>query len=180
VSAIGDRWAALQSREKTVIGILAGVVLLLIVYLLLFAGGGGNNNITTGPLPGVHVTPTANATQSPPPQTFEVFEGKDPFQPLVAPSSAPQPLPTGTPTSGGGSPPPSAQPTPGQRVTLMDVFTNNGTRYATVDVNGTEYTVKPGDTFAGSYRLLSLSGSCGNFVFGDEHFTLCVGQQVFK
>ena len=39
MSAIGDRWAALQSREKTVIGILAGVVLLLIVYLLLFTGG---------------------------------------------------------------------------------------------------------------------------------------------
>lgn len=179
MSAIGDRWAAMQSREKAVVGVLAGVIVLAIVYLLFFTGGGGHETVNTNPLPGLSVAPSAAPSETPPPQTFEIFEGKDPFQPLVAPASGPGPQPTGVPSSG-GTPQPSTQPTPGQSVTLLQVFTSNGTRYASVDVNGTEYTVKPGDTFAGSYRLLSLSGNCGNFVFGDEHFTLCAGQQIFK
>jgi hypothetical protein len=65
-------------------------------------------------------------------------------------------------------------------VTLVSISGSGANRVAVVIVDGTEYEVSQGETFAGSYRVKSLTASCGTFVFGDEQFTLCEGQQVFK
>ena len=71
---------------------------------------------------------------------------------------------------------------PSQTVTLIDVFRNsNGVVQARVQVGSTVYTVGEGDTFAnGTYRVVSLDAPCGQFLFGDSPFQLCVGEQTLK
>ena len=52
---------------------------------------------------------------------------------------------------------------------------------ADVRVNSTVYTqLAPGEVFAGSYKVVSLAGTCGSFLFGDERFRLCKGEEVLK
>ena len=185
----GGRWQRLQPRERALI-IIVGLIALLAIVYLLFLSGGGEEEIegfpTTPTRPTTTARPTVVPTASPTavPESFEVFEGKDPFRPLVtAPvgdggTPAPgEPAPGGTPGSSGGS---SGGATDGQRVTLVDISGSGGSRTATVEVDSTEYTVQEGDTFAGSYRVKDLTSDCGTFVFGDESFTLCVGQEVLK
>ncbi|MEX2555713.1 MAG: hypothetical protein WEB06_08775 [Actinomycetota bacterium] len=176
----GSRWQRLQPRERALI-ILFGIIALLAVVYLLFLSGGGEEPeaFPTSPstsTPRAPVSPTPTASPTGVPESFEVFEGKDPFRPLVSAG------PIGGTPAPGGSPGPTGGPTGsgGQRVTLMSISGSGANRVAVVVVDGTEYEVSEGDTFAGSYRVKSLTADCGTFVFGDEQFTLCEGQEVFK
>ncbi|MBT8207004.1 MAG: hypothetical protein KJO18_01925, partial [Acidimicrobiia bacterium] len=63
---------------------------------------------------------------------------------------------------------------------LIEVRLVNGVLRATVEVNGTTYDVGVGDTFAGSYLVVSLTEDSGVFTFGDTAFELGVGQQILK
>ena len=181
----GNRWQRLQPRERALI-IIVGVIAVLALVYVLFLSGGGNEpeafpTFTPRPssTPAVQPTPTQPAV----PETFEVFEGKDPFRALVAPGGGGTTggTTTGGTTTGSTTGGPSSGGTNGsQRVTLVSISGSGSERTATVDVDSTEYTVKAGDTFAGNYRVKSLTSSCGTFVFGDETFTLCVGQEVLK
>jgi hypothetical protein len=169
-------WQRLQPRERILVGIVAVIGLLAVVYLLFV--GGGERQLSGLPTPAPRATPTRLAPSSPTPtptgraapETFEVFEGKDPFRPLVGPG-APTPGPSPGPTGG---------PRGAQRVTLVEITGSGASRTATVRVGSTEYRVRVGDTFAGSYRVVSLGSRCGTFSFGDEQFTLCEGQEVLK
>ena len=68
-----------------------------------------------------------------------------------------------------------------QRVALLDVYQVGGATVADVRVNSTVYTqLAPGEEFAGSYKVVSLEGTCGSFLFGDERFRLCKGEEVLK
>jgi hypothetical protein len=52
---------------------------------------------------------------------------------------------------------------------------------ADVRVNDTVYTrLAPGATFATNFKVVSLQGQCGTFLFGDERFQLCKGEEVLK
>jgi hypothetical protein len=174
----GGRWQRLQPRERALIVIFGLIAVLAVVYLLFISGGGKTPEAlpTFTPRPRSPV-PSASPTsaQTTPPQTSEVFEGKDPFRPLVGPAGGigGTPAPTSSPPSSGG-------PSGAQHVTLVDISGSGSNRTATVEVDSQTYTVKEGDTFAGSYKVKSLTASCGTFMFGDETFTLCVGQEVIK
>jgi hypothetical protein len=73
--------------------------------------------------------------------------------------------------TGGAS---SSSTTQGQdNVSLLDVFTRNGKKLAQVRVNGSVYTVEEGESFHQNYELVSISGNCAGFVYGDSPFTLC-------
>ena len=166
-------------REKTLAGVFAGMLVLAILFLLLSGGGGTIEGVNSGPV--VHTSPSPTLTPGPP-QTGQVFEGKDPFQPLVvsAPggstTGSPAPTPTGSITgvNGGGN------TNTAVTVTLIDIRKQGGTLKATVDVNGKDYTAGVGETFAQNFRVLDLSSKCGTFVFGDERFSLCIGQEINK
>jgi hypothetical protein len=82
-------------------------------------------------------------------------------------------------TSGTGG---STSPRRSDRVTLLDVFVERGRVVANVRVNDTVHKVGAGDTFATSYKVLSLSqgSECGRFAFGDDTFQLCRGEQALK
>jgi hypothetical protein len=175
----GGRWQRLQPRERALIIIVGAIALLAVVYLLLFSGGGGEPESFPTFRPTSRPTTSATPTPTPAvPETDEVFEGKDPFRPLVVSGGiGPTPAPGGSPGTGGPS---SGGASGSQRVTLVEITGSGSNRTATVEVDSTEYTVKEGDTFAGSYRVKDLTSTCGTFVFGDETFTLCVGQEVLK
>lgn len=154
------------------------------------APGGG-----TGTSPdGVVLPPPPGGTASPPPSDGSVII----VQPSDGTSSPPSDGDTTTsPPSDGDtttSPPPddgtdpttqprSNEPRASQRVELLEVFSDDAQRLvATVRVNDTVYEVGEGDAFASNYQVVSLSQAdgCGQFLFGDDRFRLCEGEQLRK
>jgi len=103
---------------------------------------------------------------------FQVSQPRDPFRPLITEE-------TGD-TGDGGDGGDGFDPT-GTTVSLISVITlGDGTKQAVVRVSGTDYTVGVGDTFAGSYQVVSLTDTGGTFLFGDSPFTLAVGEEILK
>jgi len=191
-------------RALIVLGAFLAVAMLLffVVKPLLLGGGGkGNTRALSPPVTRVTPSPTSTTTTTTarpaPEETFEVFGSKNPFQPPngapgagTTPTTAPG---GGTPSTGGGTATtiPSTDgggasgsetaPRASQRVALLDIYQLNGATVADVRVNSTVYPhLAPGEQFAGSYKVVSLEGTCGSFLFGDERFRLCKGEEVLK
>ncbi|MGH2577857.1 MAG: hypothetical protein ACRDG9_08950 [Actinomycetota bacterium] len=192
-------------RALMLFGAAAGVALLAFVFLNVLRGGGGEEAApppppisTGGPTPTPTVSPTPTPRETLPPVVLA--GSRDPFS--IPPSlqtgtppppggsvSPPPPGGTGTvppppPPGGTGTSPPPPPTTPGggqsttmggHTVVLLDIF-QGGTKVQ-VEVDGTVFTVSVGETFDGNFRLVSISGSCARFVFGDEGFTLCTSPQ---
>jgi len=186
-SRLPARIRSMGRREKTLAAVLSGLAIIAVVFVLLSGGGSTIEGVTSNPIVRPSTSPTITA--STPPETGQAFEGKDPFQPLVvavpagsggtpAPGGTPgpTPTPTGSITGVNGGNNSSSAVT----VTLLDIRKQGGKLVATVDVNGKDYNASQGQTFANNFSVLSLSSSCGTFVFGDERFSLCIGQQVNK
>jgi hypothetical protein len=196
-----------QRRLIVMLSILGVVVVGGILKFVVFNGGGGGSNATTSTLTvsasngSSETTQTSGASRSTsPPATFDVFATKNPFEPVVivtptdtTPDTTPGggTTPTSSTTPGGGTTPtggsttttttPSVNPSPGNSVALLDVFpAAGGATQAKVQVGSTVYTVGVGAVFATSYRVVSLSGQCGQFLFGDAPFRLCEGEEVIK
>lgn len=180
-------------------GGLALVLVVVVVATVLGGGGGGGGGEApapraVGPRPSATTTTAPVAAGERPAETFEVFSTKNPFTPLVG--TAPPGTPTTAPvTTAPGAPATTApggvggattttagvEPRRAQRVALLEIFTEGGERLATVRVNDTVYErLRPGDTFAVSYKVVALEDRCGTFLFGDDRFRLCVGEEVLK
>ena len=108
---------------------------------------------------------------------FQVSQPRDPFRPLITEDSpiAGQPGVGGTGGSGGGTFNPA-----GTVLTLQEIRDVAGILRATMIVNGISYDVGVGETFAGSYKVISLEETKGVFMFGDSAFELSVGQEILK
>lgn len=167
------------------------------------SGGGDDSATPTTIAPAPTPPPVVTTTTVPGEiETFEVFSTKNPFTPLAGDTAGGGTGGTGTaPSTGGGTTPGGTVPggtAPGgtvpegttggveppqaQRVALLDVFTEGGEVKANVRVNSTVYEVGVGDEFADRYKVLSLDrgASCGRFLFGDDSFRLCRGEQALK
>ena len=199
-----------RRRLIVLLSIAGVLVLAAVLKFTVFKGGGGGSATATSQLTTLpsssggtgltgSTTSTSEASRSTtPPATFDVFATKNPFEPVVIvtpPDTTPVTTPGGgtTPstTPGGGTTPPggsttttstpSVNPSPGTSVALLDVFpTAGGANQAKVQVGSTVYTVGVGSVFATSYRVVNLSGQCGQFLFGDAPFKLCEGEEVIK
>ncbi len=100
-------------------------------------------------------------------EDFQIASPRDPFLPLIAEDP-------GTGPDNGFDP-------GGTRVSLTDItMLADGSRQAVVEVAGTPYAVGVGDTFAGSYQVVTLSDTSGTFLFGDSPFTLAIGEEILK
>lgn len=188
-------------------GFLAVAMLLFFVVRPLLLGSDSNANkealpppVTSTPAPAAGATTTT--TPSAPEETFEVFGTKNPFQPPngtpgaggATDTTAPSGAGGGTGGTGGGTATTipatdgaggasgaGTEPRASQRVALLDIYQLGGATVADVRVNSTVYTqLAPGEEFAGSYKVVSLEGTCGSFLFGDERFRLCKGEEVLK
>lgn len=89
---------------------------------------------------------------------------------------------TATTQPGGASGGQPNEPRRQERVALLDVLRRDGRLVAQVRVNNTVYTVGEGEVFADNYRVLSIDeeNECGRFIFGDEQFRLCKGEETLK
>lgn len=142
-------------------------------------------------------TPTTTAPGQPtvPTGDFDTFVTRDPFEPVVqvgtsdAGSTSGEAVATGGAAGGaaaagtvaepgkGGTSATGTSASSGPSLTVVDVVAApDGTMQATVKVGSDQYTVSPGQTFATSYKVVSLSGTCGQFLYGDSAFQLCEGQ----
>jgi hypothetical protein len=172
----------MSPRDRRSLIVLGVVVVLAAAAFFLFVRKGTQSPETA--LPQVNANQGVNQpTPSPSPTAKDkhkkvlVFSGRDPFccQPALAPVSSVSPggsvSPAGTPASGpsGGS----SATFNGQTIVLVDVFTQDGTEQAQVEVDGTVYTVSQGDSFAGDFTLVSIDGTCADFTFQSQGFTLC-------
>jgi hypothetical protein len=188
---------ALSARDRrtvTIGGIVVGALLLGFVLFSVLGGGDEGLPPTGPPLSPPTSSPTPSPGEGPPIQNFT---GRDPFSVPPALSPSPSPTTTGSPTAsptgsptgspspgGGGSPSPTApgggssQSVGGSTVVLLDIFQRDGATRVQVEVDGTVFDVGIGDQFAGGrFELLSVSGNCARFLFGDETFTLCLNVQ---
>jgi hypothetical protein len=164
--------------------ILTSVMVVAVAAFVLLSGGkkdAPSSALPAGLVPGVVTSPSPQPSPSPSPTEILLFTGRDPFKnPFgdASPVSSSSPL-SSTPTpsvSPAGSPPPtptggSSTTSGGHTVVLVDIF-SSGTQ-AQVEVDGTVYTVGEGDTFATTFKLVSISGKCASFLNGDSSFSLC-------
>jgi hypothetical protein len=166
----------LSKRDRRLVMIGGPVLVLVLVWFVFLRGGSKSPTSAAPPLGNTTTAPVAHPSPTPSPGTSPllVFAGRDPFAPLIvaAPTNAGATVsPAGAPPAGGGGG--SSATIGGKTVTLDSIFTVNGVQKAQVEVNGTVYTVAPGETFAGSYKLVSINGTCANFTWGDQSFSLC-------
>jgi hypothetical protein len=190
--------------KRTLVSVLVSLLLVgtaaASVWLLASAG------VFTGgepALPSASVNPgTVAAVPGGPlnPSTdYQVAQPRDPFEPLIVPASTTT-VPDGDTTSstsggatttttpgattssstGGTTSTTTGDQPQGKRVTLLEVRQEAGGRVAVVEVDGQTYTVGVGDTFAGEFKVVSLSDNGGVFTYGDSAFTLAVGQSIVK
>jgi hypothetical protein len=187
------------NRLPLILAIALATVLVLFVASKLLSDDDSGGTATTTSAPGASRVARATTTTSTTElvESFEVFTTKNPFQPLqgaVGATSGASTSTGGASSTGGTSGTSGTSGTAGstgsaataprttQRITLLDVFTEAGRTAANVRVNDTVYKVTAGETFATSYKAVSISGSsaCGQFLFGDEPFQLCEGQETLK
>ena len=175
--------AATRRRALIILAAVAGT--LVVAMLLLLGGGDEDPDDLAVPTPTVTGTTTPTPTAKPtnePPETDEAFEGRDPFEAFISEPVAPPPGPGGTP-----------QPTPTSTgtvddgdggdttvISLIDIFTRDGERMASIEVDGEQFTVVAGETVNGNLKVLTIQRRCASFQFGDERFELCLGQEVRK
>ncbi len=114
----------------------------------------------------------------------QLSQPRDPFRPLIDESTPPGGLPgvggPFDPTTGDGTPGDDDFAPNANAVALLEVRDVDGVLRATVTVGGETYEVGVGDTFAGIYKVVSLSPDSGVFLKGDSVFQLDVGQQILK
>lgn len=199
---------ATRSRLPVILALGAAAVLLILVLVSLTGGGGDDEEsatTTTQPTETTTTTTAAGSGGAAPTETFEVFATKNPFLPLrttgtgtagatgtsgttggattgtgTSTGTSGGTGTTGTSTGTGGTG--TVEPRRSDRVALLDVFVEDGEVVANVRVNDTVHKVGEGDTFATSYTVLSLSQAdgCGRFMFGDDTFRLCEGEETLK
>jgi hypothetical protein len=202
VTAQPGRDDAKQRKVSPALLVVLGVVALGAVVFAIVSGGGGPEQAAPAPTPTASSTvgagggasapsgasPSPSPSSTPGAPTFELSEARDPFRPLVVPpaegstgaggevSPAPTPVASAGPGAGG-----APAPAGGQEVELLDVVVDDqGTTRAQVKVGTTVSTVAAGETFASTYKLLSIQGACATMLNGDDNFTLCKGEQALK
>src|SRR5919197_37356 len=173
----------LSPRDRRALIGFGAVTIVAVAVFFLFVAKGPKKGASPSAGPRVIVT---QPTPSPSPSKAKkqhkevfVFSGRDPFDPAQGGGQASVAAPAGAPAPSGGSsqaPNPSSKNVGGKTVVLVDIFTENNTQKAQVEVDGTVYTVAPGDTFDDNYQLVSISGTCADFTHGQTSFTLCETQ----
>lgn len=89
---------------------------------------------------------------------------------------------TTTGTTGSGTTGGSTEPRRNARVALLDIFSEGGKVVANVRVNDQVFKVSAGQQFGTNFQAVSLSQAddCGRFLFGDDQFRLCKGEELLK
>jgi hypothetical protein len=176
-------------NKRRLIMLVGGVALLLLVVAgyFLFMRGGSSDSSSSGLVATHHATKSSQAAGKPAtsaaktvPSTFNNVLARDPFKPLYVAPPPPAVAPAAGATSTTSTATTSTASSASQPVTLVKVYSKNGKSYAQTKVGNTLFTPTVGQTFGGTFQLLSISGKAATYVQGDEQFSLSVGQVVLK
>ncbi len=200
---------AADRRRLALIVAAAGALALLLALgakMFLFSGG-DTPKVAAAPVPKPKPAASAPVVPKPAvvipapetvPSTFSDVVGRDPFTALYVAPAAASGTSTGTPATGTTAAPGTADPTTtapstgtsptgpaattsaGKRVSLVHAFTKDGVQYAQTKVDATVFTPAVDDTFATTFKLVSVKSTCASYLNGDESFSLCEGQEVLK
>jgi hypothetical protein len=195
VAPVDEHEAEGNRRLLLLVGGVALLVLVVAGYFL-FLRGGSSDNSASGVVPSHHVathTTTGSTTKKPAaaaksvPSTFQDVLSRDPFQPLYVPApppAAPADVAAAGATAGSTASSTATSTTTassaGTPVTLVKVYSKSGKTFAQTRVGTTVYNSAVGQTFAGTFQLLSVNGKAATYVQGDEQFSLSEGQEVLK
>jgi len=188
--------------KRTVVSVLVSLVLVApAVASMWLMASAGVFTATEQPIPGA---PTTDSTQPAAANSgseriisgFQVSQPRDPFEPLIGSNGGGGATTTTgaggattttgaggatTTTGAGGATTTTVGDSPDAiRVVLLEVREESGELVAVVEVDGETSTVGVGDTFATSFKVVSLTETGGVFTFGDSAFTLAVGQSILK
>jgi hypothetical protein len=184
-----------RNRLIAVVGVGLVVLLAALVLPKVLFGGGGGDDLGPPPetaAPGSSTTTTVAEAVPDLGALPESFSTKNPFTPLVdtTPAPAVAEVPGATDTGTGDEVP--ADTTGGAdtepdrasaRFSLVEVYAGaDGAPVASVQVDGSSYTVGEGDTFAG-YTVVSLARESGSGTFTSpdgETFTAQTGESQLK
>lgn len=116
---------------------------------------------------------------------FEVFQTRDPFKPIVTVSTASVALPIINPsptTNASGTVSSTTTPAPAKLPLLLkNIVTRDGIDFAVISYGGTSYELKAGDQVGSSpYQVQQVGSDNVTLLYGDDQFTLNVGQEVYK
>ena len=104
--------------------------------------------------------------------------------PVAAAPTAPAPTVTAAPGVVTAAPTGAQATAPVRtiRVAVLDVFTEGDRVLANVRVNDTVSKVGAGESFANNFKVVSLEldTRCGKFLYGDDQFRLCRGEELLK
>jgi hypothetical protein len=186
------------NRNRLIAVVGGGLVVLLAALVLpkvLFGGGG--DDLGAPPEAAAPGSTTTTVAEAPAElgSLPESFSTKNPFTPLVDATPAPaavEEVPTTDTGTGAGATDVPADTTGGDvtepdresaRFSLVEVYAGaDGAAVASVQVDGSSYTVGEGDTFAG-YTVVSLSRESGSGTFTDPQgstFTAQTGESQLK
>lgn len=172
-----------NKRAKIIGGTGAGLVAVLLILKAVTGGGSDPAAPTSTSFVPQFTTTTTVPAPDIPGGSFDVFATKDPFAPVISIDPGTPSIPgvsgltgiSGTTGTGG-----STTPIAGTAVAVIDVYDQSGAPVAAIRVGSTVYTVSAGDTFATSYMVVSIEGTCAQLLYGDAPFQLCKGEEVIK
>lgn len=120
---------------------------------------------------------------------YEVYEYKDPFEPVIKEETTSTPSTPTTPSEEETSTPsaPAEQEEAGEGETgskvleVQDIFTENGVKYSSIKYGATVYKVKEGDRVDESpYEVLTIGSDSVVLLFGDSRVEVKVGESILK
>lgn len=204
----------LKEFIKTPLGkvALVGVILMVLLFLalvaiLLYALISGTMNVspessnapvrveksesTTTAKGSTTETDTAGELDSSGSMAFEVYEYKDPFEPLIRAetTAATTSETTATSNTGTNSVTEAGQtttsseeaPTGPQVLEVQDIYTENGVKYSSTKYASTVYKVKEGDQVDESpYQVLTIGTDNVVFLYGDRRVEVKIGESILK
>lgn len=169
-------------KRTRVIRIFLPAILLMVISMI--AAGCGAATPTSGQFQ-KETAPSTKTTEQKTVKTnadgkitgFEIYENKDPFQPLSGPGSTTQTVTTtttATDTVAGGT---TSTTTTTSQAQVRLVSINGAT--ATINADGTDYPdLAAGATFASVYKLVSIGTGSVTILYGDNQYTLYLGETI--
>lgn len=168
-----------QNRSR----LLAVAITISAVWAAVAVTGCSTTSTPTGEFQ-KETTPTTTTTSTTPAAAvtgklagYEIYENKDPFQPLYGPGATTRTVTTTTTTTGTGA-----------GGTTNTTTTTSQSQVRLVSITGSTATINVGDTdypdlvansiFAGSFKVVTIGTGSVTIIYGDNQYNLYLGETI--
>jgi len=205
---IGQVKSFFQTKQGRMVSVGAAtgilVVTLIIIFTTILKGGGSEHKVKvvdntkakpaaatnnqSANLSSSATTPTDSSSSGEDidlNSNFEVYQTRDPFKPINKATTASVSLPVSSPTpttNASGTANSTTTPAPAKLPLLLESITSrDGINFAVIKYGTASYELKSGDQVGSSpYQVQQVGNDNVTLLYGDDQFTLNVGQEVYK